>query len=246
MGGIAAFFDIDGTLVKPPSLEWRLALRLAVRGELNCRAGARWAGRNIGWALNQLRERASRDSISDRNKAWVEGLSRSSVEKSSKAVAEAAPLHCAMARKIVEHTQSGDRIFFVSGTLAPLARALATRFASACQIEVFATELAVIGGKFTGAVSGEPVCGKKKAAVVRKIALQHDLDLSRSFAYANSGNDRWFLETVGRPTAVFPDRALAEISRKHRWPVISAKEAQPGDPFLAVRGTLSSSTTLEL
>ncbi|HET9400889.1 MAG TPA: haloacid dehalogenase-like hydrolase [Candidatus Acidoferrales bacterium] len=245
MDHIAAFFDIDGTLAQPPSLEWRLALRLAIRGELTCGAGARWIGRSVGAALSLSGDAIAREVAFARNKTWLRGMSCASVQQSAQAIAECAPLRFAVAQKIAEHAHSGHPIFLVSGTLAPLARAFATRFAPICEIGAHATELVAAGGKLTGAVCGEPACGQQKAAIIRKIALQYGLDLSRSFAYANSSTDRWFLETVGRPTAVFPDRSLAQISRRRRWPVIAARGMEGGDRFYGARTSANAAAVVE-
>lgn len=239
MSDIAAFFDLDGTLVEPPSLEWRLALRLAIRGELSYRAGARWIGRTVGAALNLSGDGISREAMFAPNKSWLRGTSCASVEQCAQAIAESAPLRLGVAQKIVGHAQSGHQIFFVSGTLAPLARALTARFAYFCEIEAHATELVVLDAMFTGAVSGQPVHGQQKAAVVRKIALLHGLNLSRSFGYANSGSDQWFLEAVGRPIAAFPDRKLAELSRARQWPVLAETRTEGGEPFCGARAFAS-------
>ena len=50
--------------------------------------------------------------------------------------------------------------------------------------------------------------GESKARAVRALADEQGLDLERSFAYSNGDEDVPFLETVGNPVAVSPEREL--------------------------------------
>jgi putative phosphoserine phosphatase/1-acylglycerol-3-phosphate O-acyltransferase len=50
--------------------------------------------------------------------------------------------------------------------------------------------------------------GEGKARAVRALADEQGLDLERSFAYSDGDEDVPFLETVGNPVAVSPERGL--------------------------------------
>ena len=238
---VAAFFDIDGTLVPAPSLEWRLALRLTARGELRAAAGVRWLGRILGTAVNTQNRTLARVEMFDRNKVWLGGVDCSSVENAARMVAHYAPLIPFTLRRLREHASRGHRIFLVSGTLAPIASALRERLATVAEIEVCATEVESKDGTCTGRVVGEAVCGPEKAVAVLRLAAKHNLDLAKSYAYANAIGDRWFLGTVGNPVVVAADRELAKLARDRGWAslqrVAPAKSAE-GDSLYSSKESL--------
>jgi fatty acyl-CoA reductase len=238
---IGAFFDIDGTLVAAPSLEWRLAMRLAVRGELRVGAATRWLGQILGATMRTQNGEPIRMEMLDRNKAWIGGVDCLCVQHAAGVIANYSPLVPAVLRRMREHAIRGDKIFLVSGTLAPIARALAKRLATVADIEVRATELESKGGMYSGRVIGAAVCGPEKAAAVLRIAARHNLDLAKSYAYANAIGDRWFLEAVGNPVAVAADRGLRKLARDRQWPSLlsAAPEGRGGrDAIGAGEGTL--------
>jgi 1-acyl-sn-glycerol-3-phosphate acyltransferase len=61
--------------------------------------------------------------------------------------------------------------------------------------------------------------GTGKADALRTFASEHRLDLARSYAYSNGDEDVPFLEAVGHPVAVNPDRQLARVAAARDWPV---------------------------
>jgi len=55
---------------------------------------------------------------------------------------------------------------------------------------------------------------------VRELAEREGFDLERCSAYSDSHTDLPFLEAVGRPVAVNPDRSLRRIASERSWPVL--------------------------
>jgi hypothetical protein len=55
---------------------------------------------------------------------------------------------------------------------------------------------------------------------VRELAESRGYDLAECTAYSDSHTDLPFLEAVGRPVAVNPDRELRRIAAQRGWPVI--------------------------
>jgi alcohol-forming fatty acyl-CoA reductase len=218
---IGAFFDLDGTLLPPPSLEWRFVGWLIARDEIGGRDVARWLGR---FAKTILRD--PRGAILA-NKMYLAGLRESlAADWEDSPAAGSLPLFAGGIERIGWHLARGHRVFFASGTLGPLARAVARRFSS--QIEVRATELESSGGLWTGRVAGEHLSGEAKARAVRALAARHGLDLGESYAYGNCLADLAMLESVGRPIAVNPSMGLERIacsdSDPRRWQVCRWKE----------------------
>jgi putative phosphoserine phosphatase/1-acylglycerol-3-phosphate O-acyltransferase len=83
-----------------------------------------------------------------------------------------------------------------------------------------ATRLEVQSGRFTGRVV-EPACyGRGKMVMTQAYATQHKLDLARSYFYTDSHHDLPLLEAVGHPVAVNPNRKLARVATERKWPVV--------------------------
>jgi len=202
---IGAFFDLDGTLLQPPSLEWRFIGWLAAHDHLDGENLARW--------LSHLARTIWHDphGATFGNKTYLAGLRESLVAdwESSPTFASLA-LRAGGLERIAWHFGQGHRVFLVSGTLDPLARATAQRISK--EIEVRATPLHCQNGRWTGQLAGEHMRGEAKARAVRKLALQHEIDLSKSYAYGNGMADLPMLEAVGRPVAVNPCVGLERIA----------------------------------
>jgi phosphoserine phosphatase len=55
---------------------------------------------------------------------------------------------------------------------------------------------------------------------VRELAAREQIDLGESTAYSDSHTDLPFLEAVGHPVAVNPDRELRRLAADRGWPVL--------------------------
>lgn len=148
---------------------------------------------------------------SSESKAWR--MSRAWFETSLRhAIAPGGP------KQIALHRQQGHHVAMVSAAtpyaVKPVAEALGLGKA------FLATELEVVGGRFTGRVM-EPACfGTGKVARTQNYAEVHQLDLKMSYFYSDSASDMPLLEAVGHPVAVNPSRKLAHIAERRGWPVM--------------------------
>jgi HAD superfamily hydrolase (TIGR01490 family) len=212
-GGVAAFFDLDGTLISLPSLEMRFLSLLRYRRLVGIRNYFAWiteAARLLPRGINQ---------ILHANKIYLRGVS--AAERDSLRLPSFFP--DAMER-MAWHSERGHLLVIVSGTLQPLAertaRAMEAELAARGlrgAIRVCATRLEVKNETWTGRIVGEAMFGEAKARAIKRIADAEDLDLSRCYAYGDSANDRWMLEAVGKPAAVNPTNDLARIARRNEW-----------------------------
>jgi HAD superfamily hydrolase (TIGR01490 family) len=222
---IAAFFDIDGTLVPSGSLEWRFVFYLLSRGQL----GARNA---LCWLLNGIRRTAHgwRAAIEE-NKFYLAGLPESLAVEWADSMALQHSIHKISLfsyegmQRIAWHQSLNHRVFLVSGTLAPLARAVANYLPGT--LAVVATELAECrqaadkhGGcaVWSGELCGEHMVGAAKRRAVQALAAKYSLNLDESYAYGDSVADCAMLECVGHPEVVNPSHQLALIARRRGWP----------------------------
>jgi HAD superfamily hydrolase (TIGR01490 family) len=220
--GIGAFFDIDGTLLPPPSLEWRFVGWLIARDEIGGRDVVRWLGRFARTILHDPH------GATLANKMYLAGLRESLASDWENSLApDSLPVFAGGIERIGWHLARGHRVFLASGTLGPLARAVAQCLSE--QLEVRATELESSGGLWTGRLAGEHLSDKAKARAVRALAARYGLDLGESYAYGNCLADLPMLECVGRPVAVNPCVGLERIActeaDSRRWQICTWKES---------------------
>jgi len=78
-------------------------------------------------------------------------------------------------------------------------------------------------GRCTGFLARPPLVGESRAAWLKHYASLHGVDLSRSFAYADSHSDLPMLQTVGHPVAVSPDIPLMRAAGKSQWSIVEWK-----------------------
>jgi HAD superfamily phosphoserine phosphatase-like hydrolase len=248
-GGVAAFFDLDGTLVALPSLERRFIRILRYRREIPAKNLFLWLGealrlmpRGIGAILQAnkmylrgvqiLDERGERDGeVSSWHKDGHQARGQGSALPSKRARCNPrlpVPRFFPQAiERVVWHARQGHEIVLLSGTLEPLARAAAQAMAVGLGLlgvtvktRVCATRLEGIDGKWTGRISSEALFGEAKVRAAKRLAEELQLDLQRCYAYGDSLNDRWLLAGVGNPAAVNPLNDLASLARTRGWPVL--------------------------
>jgi len=211
-GRIGAFFDLDGTLLAPPSLEWRFIGYLMARDEIRTANVARWAAQSAKTFLG-----SGRGAVLA-NKYFLAGIHESVVGEWEKTVAPGSlPLLVDGIDRVQWHLERRHRVVLVTGTLAPLARAIASHLP--CGVEVRATELEIGNGRFTGRVSGAHLSFEEKARVIREDAAGCHLDLIQSFAYGNEMSDARMLEAVGNPAAVNAPWRLEREAQKRGWTI---------------------------
>ncbi|MFI9506064.1 HAD-IB family hydrolase [Nocardia sp. NPDC052566] len=104
---------------------------------------------------------------------------------------------------------------------------------------VLYTELAATDGVLTGYVEGKTRWRNGKTEAVRTFAAAHGIDLTASYAYAQSITDLSLLAEVGRPAVVDPDARLTDTAAEQGWPVLTfAPRRAPrlGDVLRTVAG----------
>jgi len=219
---VGAFFDLDGTLLGAPSLEWRFIGYLLERDEISGRQVGRWLARFAGSFWHDLH------GATEGNKRHLCGIGEALVDEWEQSLGleffrgDALAFFEEGLQRIVWHGAQGHRLFIVSGTLAPLARVVARRLAAliSAEIEVSATELEIAPGGariWNGRICGEHMSGGAKLRAVTKFAARHGVDLSRSYAYGDGFADLRMLDAVGHAVAVNPTRRLAGAARKRGW-----------------------------
>jgi HAD superfamily hydrolase (TIGR01490 family) len=219
---IAAFFDIDGTLTsertwkgyvnyfrKNGKLRWTylsfiiyhyslyLLHRIGFISIANFRG--QWAA-NLAWFL---RNQKPENTISLWE--WTVTYLRPFIRKDTHSILE-------------EHLRSGDIVLLVSSAPQPMVERIAQELGTTHAI---GTKPEIIRGHYTGR-SLEPICiGNNKASMALEYLEAHHLriDLSKSYAYADSITDLPLLELTGFPVVVYPDATLLNEAKQRAWQI---------------------------
>ena len=213
---IAAFFDIDGTLVPAPPLETRMFQNLRRSGAIPPMNYARWTTEAVKLLPRGL------TAIAQGNKRYLHGLR---MEQVLEAIEPVAFFEEGVSR-VEWHARQGHEIVLVSGMVKPVARLAA--MALECELEargiakeilVSATRLEERTGTFTGGVLGEANYGEAKRAAMTTLARAMQFEMRESHAYGNTLHDLPMLEAVGRAHAVNPGRDLARVANERDWAI---------------------------
>jgi HAD superfamily hydrolase (TIGR01490 family) len=209
----AAFFDLDRTLLRRSS-----ALALAPAFRAHGLISRRQVAKAAAWQLLFMARGASHQAV---RRAAVDGLAilrgftpaemRALVAESMELVLR--PLVYAESFDLVEHHRSrGEPVYIVSATLQEIVEAIADdldfdgALGTLCEVE---------SGVYTGRAL-RALHAEEKARAIGE--LGHDL--AESTAYSDSHTDLPFLDAVGHPVAVNPDRALRRIAAARGWPIM--------------------------
>jgi HAD superfamily hydrolase (TIGR01490 family) len=114
------------------------------------------------------------------------------------------------------HLDAGQQVWLVTAAPVEMAGIIASRLGLTGALGTTAEHEE---GVYTGRLVGDMLHGAAKADAVRDLAVEHGLDLARSFAYSDSYNDLPMLSLVGHPCAINPDRRLAALAEDQDWQV---------------------------
>ena len=214
----AAFYDVDGTLIKTNivhAFAWYARHQPTLTGSLIKSAKTAMsipmfliADKLSRKIFNQLFYGYYAGEPEDRLIVLAEELFEDTIK----------PSIYPRARDLIDESRrAGCRQVLVSGgldfTVRPLARYLGVD-------DFIANTLEFENGYATGHLGKPFVAGATKAVIMRDYAAKHDIDLTHSYAYSDSYSDYPMLAVVGHPTAVNPDWRLRATARSYDWPVL--------------------------
>jgi HAD superfamily hydrolase (TIGR01490 family) len=213
-------FDVDGTLVRVSSerMFWRYLMRRGKQGPRQLLAWALFLVRYLpAGGIHALR----------RNKAYLHALAVDQVEALAQAFVRdrlIATLFEPAVQRLRAHQQAGDTIVLLSGTLEPIARALAEHLNVR---HVCATVCSQRHGRYLAQPPELHPYDAAKRSIAARLARELGLSLSEAMAYADSWRDIHLLEAVGTAIAVRPDHRLHEIAQRRAWEVLGSRRAAP-------------------
>jgi len=221
----AAFFDLDRTLLRRSSA-LALAGSFRRRGLISRTQMLKAAGWQLLFVARGASHEAVRAAAEDGLRvlagypvAEMQELVSQALEPVLRPLVYAEPLHL-----VEQHRERGEEVWIVSATLQEIVQAIADDLGFDGAL---GTVCEVADGRYTGKAL-RSLHAENKAAGVRELARERGLDLPACTAYSDSHTDVPFLETVGHPVAVNPDRGLREIAAARGWPVLEFRERAHG------------------
>ena len=217
----AAFFDLDRTLLSRSS-SLALARPFRTRGLIGRRqlvtaliAQAVFA--RVGAGHGRVGQTA--DSAMSVLKGLPVTLMREIAEESWEPV-----LRPLVYREAVElarqHTERGEPVYIVSAALQEVVETIAEKL----QLHgALGSQAETHDGVYTGRLARR-LYGPAKAEALAELASETGIDLEASTGYSDSYTDRAFLEAVGHPVVVNPDRALRRLAGERNWPVLRFRD----------------------
>lgn len=218
---IAAFFDFDGTLIQGYSSALLYEQRYRRLG-----VGLGETLRLIQFTRGEPSEADFRQLTTDGIKGWA-GKDQAFLDQVSKDLWRSGiskMLFHEGWRLVKAHQRMGHTVVIASSATSVQISALADELGVT---EVLCTQLEMVNGRATGKLTGRPLWGPGKEAMIREFAQDRGIDLAESFAYGNGNEDVPYLATVGHPVAVNPQPGLLREAQKRAWPVVFF-ERNPG------------------
>jgi HAD superfamily hydrolase (TIGR01490 family) len=221
VAGAAAFFDLDRTLLSCSS-------SLALAGPFRQRGliGRRQLVKAVLAQAFFVRFGAAPARVgqtADSGMSVLKGLRVSDLREIAEEAWEPV-LRPHVYREAVElaasHADRGEPVYFVSAALEEVVETIARKLGFA---GVIASRAEVRDGVYTGRLERR-LFGATKAEALEELAQANGLDLAASTAYSDSHTDLPFLEAVGHPVAVNPDRELGRVAAARNWPVRRFRE----------------------
>ena len=211
----AAFFDLDGTLLRKPSCESRFFFFLYQKqclGRAQIGAGLRFYfrwfsqfGRDTGRKNKAFYSGLATQQLKDLGRQWVGDNLERLIQKE-------------VANHIETCKLGGYTLVLMTGApdfiAAPVAQALG--------MDTFiATECVVEEGFYTDLPPRQHPLAEEKLLLAEAWCKRNNVELKKCTAYGDSHQDYALLREVNRPYAINPDRRMKKLAVNAKWPIIT-------------------------
>lgn len=211
---IAAIFDIDGTLLPDYSTD-RLFLKYLFQKKI---IGPSHLFRALWFMIKHIPQ--GTDYMLKKNKAYLKGVDQKQVQ------AAARPFFYQVIQPLIpqrsydlvrDHQFQGHTIILLSAAYEPLVDLWKEELEAD---EAISTVVEEQHGRLTGTIVGEHPFAHGKAYWLEFMKKKYDLDLAQCYGYGDHFSDRFFLERVGHPVVVKPDKRLRAYARAKNWLIV--------------------------
>ena len=213
---VAAYFDLDGTLLNASSEK-------TLTGVLARRRPWRIPHATIAWTLGAtfglLTGKAPYDAL--RNRGHLSLASWKILEQYSEEIATTylkEKVSPGAWERLDWHREQGHRLVLVTATVAPMAEAMARVLG---MDKVYGCGPENRAGMLSGSERGWSVPRRKgKVPIVEQDAEKFGHDLSQCYGYGNTHADSWFMRICGHAIAVNPESSLEQFAKKNDWEIV--------------------------
>ena len=215
---IAAFFDLDRTLIKDFSAKRFVKSRL-----LSGRTTSKELLFQLATVLLYSSGNRDFEVLTKLSALGVKGIKEKEFTALGKAVFDEflkETIYPEARKLIAAHLEKGHRVVIVSAATIYQIKPFADELGVS---DIFSTEMEVKRGRFTGVIS-EMCWSEGKARAGKIFAKANNIDLSKSFFYTDSFDDYPLLEIVGNPIATNPDNRLSQVAFESGWSILRFDE----------------------
>ncbi|HSF18713.1 MAG TPA: HAD family phosphatase [Vicinamibacteria bacterium] len=221
MAKAAAFYDLDGTLIRTNLVH---AFAFYARNDQGIlRSVVQTAKTVLGIPVFVAAEVYSRKVFNDIFFKWYSGQSEDRLRFLAEDLFDEVirpGIYPGALELLAKSREMGLRQVVVTGALdlsiAPLLEYLGIA-------DYVANRLEFENGRATGRLKPPVMASATKASWIRRYAEREGLSLNDCYAYADSMSDLPMLSVVGHPTATNPDVRLRSTALRHDWPIVSLR-----------------------
>jgi putative phosphoserine phosphatase/1-acylglycerol-3-phosphate O-acyltransferase len=212
---IAAFFDLDGTLIAGYSARFLGSERMRNR-ELSLSELVRTIGVAVGAGIGRA---GFEDLLKLGAEAW-RGRAHEDLEEMGQRLFQRRVervIYPEMRELVRAHQRRGHTVVLTSSATSyqvePVARFLGID-------RVLCNRFSVKDGLLTGGVERPTLWGPTKADAVQKLSADLGIDAHLSYFYADGDEDLALMYLVGHPRPTNPGKRLARVAAARGWPVL--------------------------
>jgi putative phosphoserine phosphatase / 1-acylglycerol-3-phosphate O-acyltransferase len=228
---VGAFFDLDGTLVA--------GFTAVVMTQDRLRRREMGIGEFLGGVLAALEHqlgRADFEQLIDRGTSIMKGRSLDDIDELGERLFVqhiVSRIYPEMRELVRAHQARGHTVVLSSSALTvqvePVARFLGIDNILSNRFEIDQN------GVLTGGVLKPIIWGPGKANAVQKFASDQEIDLKKSYFYADGDEDVALMYLVGNPRPTNPKDKLAAVAAKRGWPVLRFTSRRGSSSVSALR-----------
>ena len=216
--GVAAFFDVDNTLIQGASLIM-FAIGLAKRHYFSTRDLLPFVWKQLKFRIRGSESKADMAKGREQAMEFIKGRDVDELVALCEDIVDEnipAKIWPETSELAAMHLAAGHQVWLVTATPVQLAQIIARRYG---MTGALGTVAEVKDGTFTGRLVGDILHGPGKSHAVAALSTIEGLDLSRCTAYSDSINDIPMLSMTGTAVAINPDVALRREAKRRGWEV---------------------------